>query len=232
MASAEVLQAFPTSFVYEDLVDRVLRMQEKTIEINRTIEQNLRKNTQHQRQLASRSFVFIDPFGNRITDQHLDHLCLGKIIQKYKKEYCPRYLHSWIKIGFFNSNKLQLLTENQSEQPASKYPDGQEFISFGEIQVLIVNRQCHLLEETSLNVRLTDTKENIRESIREYREKIRRKPSDDTEIELRVTPLDSSSGSNDDRWNRGKDLEDGQTIFSSQLYQRGTMLMVKINQLG
>ena len=231
MAAAAVLSPLPTSFVYEDLISRVETMQTQMNKVNEMIEERAKNDKKVHRQLESRSFIFIDPFGNRMINRELDHQSLHKILQKYKKEYCPRYLHSWIQIGSFNGNSIQPITTDQLKQTVSQYPDGQIFITYGKIDVRIVNEQLHLLQETSVTIVLNDKREKLEKSIGELRERIRRKPNVVTKMELKLCELDSSIERNEDLWNNGRIFEINDTVLSTQLYQTNTFIMAKIDEI-
>lgn len=232
MAAVAVLSPLPTSFVYEDLVSRVETMQLQMNKVNAMIEERTKTNKKVQRQLESRSFIFIDPFGNRMINRELDHQSLHKILQKYKRDYCPRYLHAWIQIGFFNVNQIQVTTTDQLKKTVSQYPDGQIFITYGKIGVRIVNEQLHLLQETYVTIVLNDNRETFENSIRELRERIRGKLNVITRMELKLCESDSSIEGNERLWSNGRTLEIKETVLSTQLYQKDTFIMAQIIEIG
>jgi len=228
MASAAVLSAMPTSFVYEDLVARIIKMNDQVNQVNQTIEERSNNDQNVQRQLASRSFVFIDPFGNRMKHRYADHWTIHKVVQKFKKEFCPKYLHSWVHIGLFQNDQIHPLTDDQLRQPLSEYPHDQEFITFGQIKIIIANERCQLLQERLINVVLNDKLEKVEREVRNIRERVWKKPNMVRQIDLKLGQSDSSMAFDTDRWYQGNACRVDETIFSTQLYQTNSFIMAKI----
>jgi hypothetical protein len=228
MASAAVLSQMPTSFVYEDLISKIVAIQNQINQVNQIIEEHSNNDKKVQRHLASHSFVFIDPFGNRMKNRQVDHLTIHKVVQKFKKEFCPRYLHSWVQIGLFNCNAIETLTRDQLKQTVSQYSNDQEFIAYGKVKVLIVNERCQLLQKCFIDVFLNDKIEKLEGKVRDIRERIRKEPNVIRRIELKICQSDSPMEQNVDRWNEGNDLKNDDTILSAQLYQTNSFVIGKI----
>lgn len=231
MASTAVLSPMPTSFVYEDLVSRIVNMQTQMIQANKTIEERSNNDKNAQRQLASRSFTFIDPFGNRIKNRYADHWTIHKVVQKFRREFCQKYLQSWIQIGLSNGDQLYPLSEDQLKQTVSTYPNDQEFIAFGTVQVFIINASHQSLQETTVRVLLNDKLEKFEKRIQDIRDHIKKKPNTIRQIEMRVCSSDSSNQSNEQRWNQGNICRMDETVFSSQLYQTNSVIIARILEI-
>ncbi|CAF1035529.1 unnamed protein product [Adineta steineri] len=227
MAYAARLPQMPTSFVYEDLILKIVTLQNQINQVDQIIEERSSKDKKVQRQLPSYSFIFIDPSGNRIKDQQFHHLTIHKVVKKFRKEFCPKYLHSWIHIGLFDSNDIRSLTDDQLKQTVSQYSNDQEFIAYGKVKVVIINERCQPLQECIMDVFLNDSLETLKGKIRNIREGIMKKPNMIKRIELKICQSDSPMEQNADRWNEGDDVQNGDTIFSAQLYQNNLFIMVK-----
>ncbi|CAF4388334.1 unnamed protein product, partial [Rotaria sp. Silwood2] len=121
-----------TSFVYEDLVVHIQAIQYQIIEISKYL--NIKWNNKMiRKKLKSRSITFIDPYGNLITNECMDHELISTSLKKYKKNYIAKYLHKWIKIGTMNNNFILPLNEYELKSPVSQYPDGYQFITYGDL---------------------------------------------------------------------------------------------------
>ena len=231
MATSVVVPQLPTSFVYENLVARVQTMQNQLIRANQMIEERAKIDQNLRRQLNSRSFVFVDPFGNEMINQQLDHLTIHKVTQKFKKEYCPRYLHSWIRIGLFNNNEIHPLTEDQLHQTVAQYPNQQKFVAYGQVRIDIFNEQCYLLQKNFIDVLLNDKREKFQERIEKLRENVKKKQQVIGKLELKVWQPDSSNETNKNHWNEGKPFGDNDSVFSTRLYETNSFLMAKIVEI-
>ena len=224
MASADVLPSLPSSFVYEDLLERVFNIQNELARINGTIE--LKSTT--SRNISRRPFIFIDPFGNRMKNDAFDHWTIDFVLRKYKKDFCPKYLQAWIQIGFFDHNEVQPIKREQLTETVSEYPENQQFIAFGSIPLFILNEQSRLLQQTTLTVVLNDKSDDIIQSVRRIRPTSRRATSEDSEIQLKSRRSEASLEPNEDRWNEGNDFRNEDTILSAKLYENNTLLMAKM----
>lgn len=222
----------PTSFVYEDLVSKVIEVKNQLNQVNETIDERSNNDQNVQRQLASRSFVFIDPFGNRLENSYVDHWTIHKVVQKFENEYCPKYLDWYIHIGLFKSDEIYLLSDDQLRKTVSEYPNDQEFIAFGQMKILIVNSKCQLLQERFMNVALNDKLEKVQREVRNIRDQIWRKPNVVNQIELKVCQSDLSLVLDEDRWNQGNASQLDKTILTARLYSRGSFIMAKIVEIG
>jgi len=118
-----------SSFVYEDLVSHVQTIQNPIYEIVKILNDRWENEKRKRNELKSRSLIFIDPYGNRTIKKYMDHELINKIIIKYKKDYVPKYLQQWIKIGTINENAISSLNDCQLKSNISYYPNGYHFIT-------------------------------------------------------------------------------------------------------
>ena len=137
MATAAVILTKPVTFVYEDLISHVENIQKELTQMEQILDQKCQTERKVTAELKSRSFNFIDPYGNRIIVKHFDHHSMEKILRRYKKDYVPKYLHQWIKIGNLNENQILPLTDCELKSSVSKYDDGHQFVAYVEVVVWI-----------------------------------------------------------------------------------------------
>ncbi|CAF4415218.1 unnamed protein product, partial [Rotaria magnacalcarata] len=102
-----------TSFVYQDLVVQVQAIQQQMIDIAKFIEDQCKTDKKIPKELKSRSFTIADPYGNPTVNEYFDHETISTIFNKYKKDYVPKYLQKWIKLGEMNQNGISPLNENE-----------------------------------------------------------------------------------------------------------------------
>lgn len=226
MASADVLSSLPSSFVYEDLLDHVFTIQSRLVQINQTIEEKSKTN----QNVSRRSFTFIDPFGNRMKNDEFDHWTIDKVLRKYKKDFCPKYLHSWIQIGCFDGNEIRPMRREQLTEIVSQYPVNQQFIAFGSIQLFILGDLSRLLQQTTLTVVLNDKRDDIIKSVRRIRPTSRKATNADeeNEIQLKIGRSGVSGEFNEDRWKEGNEFEHEDTVLSAKLYENNTIVLAKV----
>ncbi|CAF1047258.1 unnamed protein product [Adineta steineri] len=220
MAAVAVLSNIPSSFIYEDLVSQVQAIQYQIIEMENSINNQLQIDKKVQNELQSRSLTFIDPFGNRITNNYMDHESISKIIQDYKKNYVPKYLQQWIRIGTQNDDMISPLSESQLKSSVLRYPNGYEFVSYGEIPVFIGKRENFCTQKIVVNVLLMDNIEKMKMRIKQKR------PFHD--FELRSCIIDPNIKPNITNWSEGTLSKLEETIMSNQLYQNNCVILAKI----
>ncbi|UJR07287.1 hypothetical protein I4U23_011575 [Adineta vaga] len=85
MANTDVLPAIPTSFVYEDLVEQVQAIQNQPIEFENIPAERWQNNKDMRKELKFHSCTFIDPYGNEMIEEHIDHEATNSIVRKYLK---------------------------------------------------------------------------------------------------------------------------------------------------
>ncbi len=64
-------------------------------------------------ELKSRSLTIIDPYGDPVSKKYMDHELISTVLQKYKKNYVPKYLHHWIKFGILGPNCMSPLRNSE-----------------------------------------------------------------------------------------------------------------------
>jgi hypothetical protein len=214
MASAAVIPKMPTSFVYEDLVAKVQAIQLQIIESIKVLEER-QKN-----ELKSHSFTFVDPHGNSIVNQYIDHEMISTILKKYKKDYVPKYLQKWIKVGTRDEKGISPLTDSQMKSTVSEYEDGHQFITYGEVTVWATKSDYFHPRKVVLPVLLTDNMEKIKTHLNGHQQY--------TNIELKLHIADPSETPNTTNWEEGKELKSDDSIISCQLYQDNCIIMAKL----
>ncbi|CAF3797800.1 unnamed protein product [Rotaria sp. Silwood1] len=81
-----------TSFVCEDLVSQVQKIQNQILEIENVLDNQCKTEKKIQSELKSYSLTFIDLYGNRTVNKYIDHEPINKVLKKYKKDYVSKYL--------------------------------------------------------------------------------------------------------------------------------------------
>lgn len=137
MTTARIISTMPSSFVHENLVTQVQAIQNQMVEIENILDDRWKNEKKTSDEFKCRSLTFIDPYGNPINDDHMDHELISKIIRKYKKDYIPKYLQQWIKIGTMNENTISSLNDSELKSNVSQYANGYQFITYGEVTVWI-----------------------------------------------------------------------------------------------
>lgn len=219
MAALDVTTNIPTSFVYEQLISHVQAIQQQIIEKAKLLDERKKNENKIQNELKSRSLSFVDPFGNVTTNKYMDHEVIHKIVKKYKKDYVPRYLQYWIRIGTKNSNDISPIGNDMLKSTVSQYADGHQFVTYGEVTVRTGNYEGSSLRLFVLPVLLTDNMDEVKMRLN----KLRTFPS----IELRSIITNEL---NKDSWNEGITLNSNDTIVSSQLYQQNCIIMGKVSK--
>ncbi|CAF3950300.1 unnamed protein product [Rotaria sp. Silwood1] len=223
MAAAGVISTMPTSFVYEDLVSQVQNIQYQMLQMENIFDNQCKTEKKMQNELKSRSLTFIDPYGNRTVNKYMDHESINKVLRKYKKDYVPKYLQEWTKIGTMNENIISSLNECELKSTVSKYANGHQFITYGEVIVWVGSYEDTWLRKIVLQVLLTDNMEKIKMQIKKQRQF--------THIELKLCTIDQNVEPNRKDWTHGIPLQSEDTIMSSQLYQNNCVIMATIPNL-
>jgi hypothetical protein len=212
--------AMPTSFVYEELVLHVQKIQYQSIEMTKFLDDRWKNEKNIENQLKSRSLTIVDPYGNSIANKYMDHELISTVFRKYKKNYVPKYLQQWIKIGVMNRNDIAPLNDCALKSTVSKYADGYQFITYGEVIVWIGNYEYSPPQKLVLRVCVTDTMEKIKMHLNERREF--------PNIELKSFIINPDAKPNEKDWDKGTTLGSESTIMSGQLYQDNYIIMAKI----
>jgi len=219
MAAAAVI---PTSFVYEDLISKVQMIQNQMTKINIVLNNRWKNEKRKRDELKSRSFVFIDPYGNRTVNKYMDHEQISKVLMAYKKDYVPKYLQQWINIGTMKENMITPLNDCELKSNVAQYGKGCQFITYGEITVWIGTNDSTVFHNIVLRVLLTDTLDKIKAGIQKFRQY--------TNIELKSYVSSSNIQPNEENWNEGIILNSEGTILSCQLFQHNCVILAKISK--
>jgi hypothetical protein len=219
-ASALVTPKIPFSFVYEDLVSHVQAILHQMVEIEQFLAYAWENERTIQNELKSRSLIFVDPYGNEMVNKHMDHEMISTVFRKYKKDYVPKYLQPWIKLGRMNGNSILPLSDSELKSIVSKYADGYRFITYGEVIVWVGDYEKLPPRKLVVQVLLTDNMEKIKMRIK--------KPRKYVYIELRLFTINENAGPNTMNWDAGTTLQLEDSIMSSKLYQDNCVVMAKV----
>ncbi|CAF5070785.1 unnamed protein product, partial [Rotaria magnacalcarata] len=220
VALTGVTPTMPTSFVYKELVLHVQTIQQQMIKLAKFIDDQCKTDEKIREKLKSRSFTFVDPYGNPTTNEYFDHEIISTIFNKYKKDYVPKYLQKWIKFGEMNQNGISPLNENELKSSVSEHDDGYGFVTYGEVNISIIYREHVRPQSLLLPVLLTDNIEKIKKQIQEL---TKRKT-----IELKSLILKENSPVITAYWDEGGTLNSNDTVLSSKLYENNSIIMVKL----
>jgi hypothetical protein len=219
MASAALLRPSQSSFVYENLIAQVRTIQQLATGIDTTLQDRLSRQPNKRDGLQFRTFTFIDPYGNKMTHEHMDQELIGNVLRKYKKDYVPKCLQKWIKIGIRQPTKISPVSESDLRLNLSEVTNGTEFITYGDLNVWIGRDGVAAPTMLTLQVSVMDTIEKIKTQIEE-----RRRPGP---IELKSHTLNGSKEPTEIDWQQGKAICSEETIMSLQLYQENCIIMVR-----
>jgi hypothetical protein len=148
-------------------------------------------------------------------EQHMDHESIDKLIKQLKKNYVPKFLKNWIKIGTINQNRISPLTDCDLKSTLSNYTEAQQFVAYGEVTLCFTSGSKFVLR-----VLLTDNVEKIKLRIKEQH--------GFANVELRLSATNTYTPSNEKDWNDGTTLKLEDTIMSSRLYENNCSIMTKI----
>ncbi|CAF1086856.1 unnamed protein product [Adineta steineri] len=185
-----------------------------------SINNQLQIDKKVRNELKSRSFIFIDPFGNRTTKKYMDHQSINKILRDYKKKYVPKYLQQWVQIGTKNDDIISALNEDELKSTVSEYENGQEFVSYGEISVFIGIHEDRWPRSIVVNMLLMDNIEKLKTRIKQQQQF--------HDFELRSCFIGSNTKPSITNWDEGMCLKSEETIMSNQLYQNSGVVLAKI----
>ena len=212
------------SFVYEDLVLRIRTIQHQMIEGINYLDDQLMKTNTIQNQLKSHSLTIIDPYGNPITKQYMDHELINGVIKVFKKNYVPKYLHQWIRFGQMVQNEIMPLNESNLNSSVGHYQSEYPLIAYGEITIWLGDFQDVLPEKIMFKARLTDTMEKILSNLK--------KQTTFTDIELRGCIMSQNTRPKEKNWDEGTIFKAEDTIMSKDLYQDHCILIANTNKVN
>jgi hypothetical protein len=220
MAADTAPPMMPNSFSYKNLVSHIVAIQNQTTKIRNILYDRWRKAKKVQNQLKSRSLTFVDPYGNHMNDKFMDHELISTVTKTFKKNYVPKYLQEWIKIGTMKQNIISSLTDTELKSPVSHYANDYQFVAYGPVIVWLGNYTNLPPEKLVLWVRLTDNIENITMKIFEEQKL--------TNIELKFCTINGDAQPNEDDWNCGTVPKPNDTIMACRLYQDTCVIMAKV----
>jgi hypothetical protein len=220
MATSAVVLQLPTSFIYEDLISKSQAIQCQLAEVQNVFNDRCKNQTKLPDELKSRTLVFIDPYGNRIADKYMDHELIHKVINKYKRDYVPKYLHQWIEIGTMHSGVISPLSDSELKSTVSHYANNYQFITYGEINVALEIDGHFRSWNLHLKTLLSDDMNKILAQIRNHRQ------FDD--VELKYCTMDQNLMPDQKLWDQATKLNLNDTILSCKLYQENCIIMAKL----
>ncbi|CAF3226785.1 unnamed protein product [Rotaria socialis] len=219
-ASAGITSTMLTYYVYEDLVFHVQAIQLQMIEIAKFIDDQAKNDQKMRMKLKSRSLTFVDPYGNPTTNQYFDHEIISTLFNKYKKDYVPKYLQKWIKLGKMNAGVILPLTERELNSTISEYDNGYCFVTYGEVNLSIIYSEHRRPHTLVLSVLLIDNVKKIKTRI----PKTRRLEN----IELKSFTTNDESSKNVACLNEERTLNPNDTVLSAKLYEHNCIIMAKL----
>ncbi len=190
-------------------------------EIGKIFNDRSKNEKQKRDKLKSRSLIFIDPYGNQTMNEYWNHELINDIIRKYKKDYVPKYLQSWIQIGTMKENIISSLKICELKSNVSYYVNGYQFITYGEVIVWINTNETFRLEQFKLPVLLLDNMEKVKLKIKHHL----RIP----DLELKLWKISENTIVNEKIWNEDTMLKSEDTILSCELYQDDYIIMAKVS---
>ena len=220
MASAAVIRPLPSSFVYEHLIAQVKAIQQLATGIDTALRDRLKSEANKRDGLKFRTFTFVDPYGNKMIHEHMDQELIADVLRKYKKDYVPKYLQKWIKIGIQGQTTISPVHECDLRLNLREFTHGTEFIAYGDLTVWLGRYGETVPTTLSLQVSVMDTIEKIKTQMEE-----RRRPG---AIELKSRILDGSNEPTENDWKEGKELRPEETLMSLRLYQENCVVLAKM----
>ena len=224
-ATSPVVPVSPTlatTFIYEDLVIHAQAIQYQMIEVTKHLNEQCANDKQLASQLKTTPISIVDPYKNEIVNQYMDHQLISAAVTKFKKEYVPKFLHSWIKFGFIHENSILPLTEYRLKSTISKYKNAYQIVTYGEVTVWVSAYEDSPAHKVILRVRLNDNMEKIKLQLKEQLNVI--------DIELKTSTVAPNVKLTEEYWKAGKPLQSEDTIMSRQLYQENCIIMANVTK--
>lgn len=222
MDTDSILRSSP-SFVYEDLLVQILTIQHQMIEGIHHLDRQLIKTNTIRNQLKSRPLTLIDPYGNSISKQYMDHELIRLIVKRFKMNYVPKYLEQWIQFGQLVDNQIMPLNESNLNSSVGHYQSEYPIVTYGEITVWLGDFQDVIPRKIVLKARLTDNMENILSNLK--------KQTNFTDIEFRRCILNQDAPPTHKNWNEGTILKSEDTVMSKDLHHDHCIIMANTNKV-
>lgn len=201
-------------FAYIGLLVQVETIQNRIVEIENILHDRFEIDKNKFNVLKSRSLTFNDPYGNKINEKHLDHELIRNVIKKYKKDYVPKYLQDWIKIGVMKNDVISSLDDYELKSTVSIYENDCQLISYGCISIWYTIDNHSSYDRLPIPVLLMGKVEKIKMKIKEKQDFI--------DIELKLCMIDKNN------WDEGKTLNPDDTIMSCRLYENNYIIVAKL----
>ena len=210
------------SFVLEEFILQIQTIQYQLIAEFKYFEKRWDNGENKHDQLKTHPLMIIDPYGNATTEQYLDHERIRTSLEKFKKNFVPRYLHQWIRFGRIVRGEIALLKESELNSTISQYQDKDPLTTYGEIIVWFADQVNILPPTLVLKVCLMDNLEKIQKQITRF--------TGLTNMELKACFIDQDTKLVSEKsWNEGTILKSEDTIMSKKLYQDGSAVVAKID---
>lgn len=203
-----------TSFVYEELVLHVQTLQKQMIEIMKYIHEQCKDKANIPRELESRSFTLIDPYGNAIKNHYMDHEVISAVFKNFKKEYVPKYLQKWIQLGRIEQGVISPLSEHELSKCVSDYDADSQFVTY--VGINLVTKYCEGMSpiKSILPVLLTDSIEKIKKQIQNVK-RIK---------DIQLSPFVPNPQNSDEV----QTFRPEDTVLSTRLYDSANAILVKV----
>ena len=201
-------------FAYINLLVQVETIQNRIVEIENILHNRFEIDNTKFNVLKSRSLAFIDPYGNKISEKHLDHELIRNVIKKYKKDYVPKYLQDWNQIGVMKNDVISPLDDYELKSTVSMYENDCQLIAYGYINIFYTINNNSSFDSLRIPVLLMGKVENIKMKIKEKQDFI--------DIELKLCATDK------DNWDDGKTINPEDTVMSCRLYENNYIIVAKL----
>ncbi|CAF1090069.1 unnamed protein product [Didymodactylos carnosus] len=222
MAAVAAIAPVISSFVYENLIFQIQAIQNQVAKIENVLQSRMANEKKTRDQLKFLSLTFIDPYGNPIINEYMDHKLINNIIRKYKKDYVPGYLQQWTEIGTMEQNIISPIADCKLRSTVSCYVSSSRFIAYGKLTVWLGSYESSTLGKLVLNVLLMDNLEKIKMQIAIHEQF--------ASMEFRSCTLNERLKPNEKDWAEGTVLNSEDTIMSCRLYQDNCVLMAKVSK--
>jgi large subunit ribosomal protein L40e len=222
MATAEVVPKSSSTFVYEDLISHVQNIRNQIVKFDNILNNRCKNDKYILNVLKSRSLTFIDPYGNVMNVNSIDHEIINNVIKKFKNDYVPKYLQKWIKIGTMNENLISPLNDFELKSTVSNYATDYRFISYVDVTVWIGGYEYTSPRPFILRVLLLDNMEKITSKIAQLGEFDR--------IQLFFLTVNENAKPDKNNWNECTILKSEDTILSCELYKDNRIILAKFGE--
>ena len=191
------------------------------IEIESELSDRCQVDKREATMLQSRCFIFVDPHGNAINTEQLDHQSMDVVMKKFRRDYIPRFLREWIKIDTSIPKNGYPCDVIELKSFVHEHPDGQKFFTYGQLTVWLQGEISAEFKPVVFAVQLYDSMEEIKSRIR----KSQFLPDD---LELRSCLIQDQEKPQAKHWENGQRLQPNDTVMSRKFYEKDRCLLVKV----